>query len=74
MKATLEFELPQESEEHSLAVNGWKYRMVLSEMDQWLRKLVKYGEENSDEINGFCPSNVRERLWKMMEEEGLSLD
>ena len=34
MKAILEFNLPEESEEHQIALDGWKWREVLQLLDQ----------------------------------------
>jgi hypothetical protein len=42
MKATLEFNLPEDHIEFELAVNGPKMHSVLWEMDQWLRQQYKY--------------------------------
>jgi len=42
MKATLEFNLPDDRSEHELAIAGPKLLSVLWELDQWLRARVKY--------------------------------
>lgn len=46
MKATLEFDLndPDERREHSMAVNGRKAYMVLSDISGEFRKILKYGQ------------------------------
>ncbi len=41
-KATLEFTLPEESEEHHDAINGWRYRVAIWAVDELLRKALKY--------------------------------
>jgi hypothetical protein len=43
MKATLEFNLPEESEEHNSAINGWKYQLILEEIFNYLRRQEKIG-------------------------------
>ena len=48
MKATLTFDLPEEADEHTLAVNGGKFHSALWQTDQWLRGKLKYGHEYSD--------------------------
>lgn len=45
MKAVLEFNLPEESEEHLNALNGVKYRAVLDELDNELREQWKYQDK-----------------------------
>jgi len=42
MKAILEFNLPEESQEHYAAVNGDAYRDVIWAMNEWLRQQIKY--------------------------------
>ena len=42
MKATLEFNLPDDQEDFNHATNGFNYYMALVEMDQWLRGEYKY--------------------------------
>ena len=44
MKATLTFDLPEENDEHSYAVNGWRYALVLNDLNEWLRTQIKHGE------------------------------
>jgi hypothetical protein len=48
MIAKLEFNLPEEEEQHRVAVNGHKWRRVAEKMDEWLRGKVKYGHEFKD--------------------------
>ena len=75
MKATLEFNLPEDQPDFDLAVNGAKAQVVLWEMDQWLRAQYKYmpDEEYSEEryrTNEEC----REQLRELMFENGLKFD
>lgn len=47
MKATLEFNLPEEKDEYNFANNGVNYYSALVEFDQWLRSEYKYnGKED----------------------------
>jgi hypothetical protein len=51
MKATLEFNLPEDQEEFKHVYNGFNYYMALMEMDQWLRSEYKYnGKEEMYEV------------------------
>lgn len=48
MKATLEFQLPNERNEHRLALAGQDLYGALSQLDQRLRSLIKYGASPDD--------------------------
>lgn len=41
-KGILEFELPEEREDFETAQNGWKYKSILKELDEDLRRKLKY--------------------------------
>ena len=75
MKATLEFNLPEDHIEFEMAVNGSKIHSVLWEMDQWLRAQYKYmpdSEYSEDKYNTF--EKCREHLREIMIENGLNFD
>ena len=66
MKATLEFNLPEDQERFDFANNGFNYYMALSEMDQWLRSEYKYnGKEAMFE--------VRQKLNEIINENNVKL-
>ncbi len=44
MKATLEFNLPDEQEEYSMAIDGGKYRAAVDEVYSWIRSQLKYND------------------------------
>lgn len=46
MNATLTFSLPEEQEDHNNAINGYRYRLVLSELDNYLRGKIKHEDEH----------------------------
>ena len=64
MKATLEFNLPEEREEFEGATDGWKWQSVVWDFDQMLREKIKHG--NQEEL---VP--VREALRELVSEHGL---
>jgi hypothetical protein len=47
MKATLEFQLPEERDEHIRAVHAADAWALLDDIDQELRRILKYGSEIS---------------------------
>ncbi len=49
-KLILEYDMYDDKEEYENAVNGQKYRFILSEFDGHLRSIVKYGEVRGKEF------------------------
>lgn len=47
MKATLEFNLPEDKEDFDFATNGINYYSALVEFDQWLRSEYKYNDNEA---------------------------
>lgn len=44
MKATLEFNLPEEQEEHRIALNGGLYRSCIEEVREIMRRYRKHAD------------------------------
>ena len=75
MKATLEFNLPEDHIDFELAVNGAKAQSTLWEFDQWLRSQYKYmpdEEYSKDKYETF--EKCRAQLREIMFENGLKFD
>jgi len=74
MKAKIEFDLsePEDRTEHEQAVNGWKYSMVLYELDQELRRIWKYEDKNFE--RNVLAEELRDWLYDAIHEHGLKLD
>lgn len=66
-KATLAFNLPDESMEHCAALAGRDALIALERIDQWARGKLKYGEPSRDEIA------VLEELRRMIPPELLEI-
>lgn len=66
MKAILEFNLPEERNEHLLAVKSANIYSILLDIDQWLRSKIKH--EDREEFE-----EVREELHLLMEQHGFNL-
>jgi hypothetical protein len=71
MKATLEFTLPEESEEHQLAVDGIKWRGVVSDILEELRRDRKYTELS--ESDAAYNEKISEKIWQLMRDQNLEL-
>ena len=79
MKATLSFQLPEESHEHEQAVNAYKWVSVVWDIDQFLRGMLKYEGSNGVQLSDLkTPADalekVRDLLWENLNERGLKLD
>jgi hypothetical protein len=74
MKAKLEFNLPEELDDFSEAVNGGKWKFISWQLDQWLRGRVKYATdgESADKINAF--QEVRDELNELIRTSGINID
>lgn len=71
MKSKLIFNLPEENEEFNLACNGWKYKSVLCEFDNFLRAKLKY--EDISDVEYEVYEKTRTHLWELINEEKLDL-
>ena len=67
MKATLEFDLPEDFGAHLRAVQADRLTFVLWDLDQWLRDQIKY-QDNHD------VQPVRDKLHEILDDHGLILD
>lgn len=71
MKATLEFNLPEDELDLSNAINGNKFKLILWDMDQHLRNIVKHGE-NEEEVR--VAEELRNKLREYFSEYNVSIE
>ena len=64
--ATIQFNLPEDRDDFHTAIKGAKYRAALCDLDEELRKIVKYGSEEDN--RAMTPDKVRARLWEILAE------
>jgi hypothetical protein len=67
MKATLEFNLPEDRDDFYYATNGFNYYMALVEMDEWLRSEYKYNDKEE-------MYEVREKLREIILENNVKIE
>ncbi len=73
MKATIEYKLPEESEQFTVAAKAAELFLCLLELDNLLRDKIKYGEDiTTDRKEGY--SLIRDSLRDIMYNKGCSLD
>lgn len=71
MKATLIFDLPEEAVEFEAANKGLEWKMVVSDLLDFLRYQRKHVDHSPDEYRAF--EQVREHLVELMQERDLSV-
>jgi len=72
MKATIEFNLPDDDAEYYCATKGTAMLNALWEMQQEVRKIWKYEELNEDESN--MVERIREKFFDILRENDINLD
>jgi hypothetical protein len=72
MKATLEFNLPEDAVEHHDALHGMDWKICLSDLEQELRNALRYGHQlkTADE----AVDHFRTRLHEIIADRGLILE
>jgi hypothetical protein len=73
MKATLEFNLPEEAQEFRTAINGWKFKSVLNEINEDLRSKIKWQDDIPDEVRQALQA-VRDDMYQRLSEHNINLE
>lgn len=73
MKAILEFDLSKENREFRLAIDGSKWMTVVHDIDETLRREIRYNESLTEEQR-CCYEKIREDIREEMIEHGLNFD
>ena len=73
MKATLIFNLPDESQEFRTAINGWKFKSVLNEINEDLRSKIKWQDDMPDEVRQALQA-VRDDMYQRLSEHNINLE
>jgi 23S rRNA A2030 N6-methylase RlmJ len=74
MKATLEFNLPDDQQEYDLANSGLAFWNVLWELDQELRAKTKYAADDLPQEKYYAYQEIRDLLHELMNDNNVSLD
>jgi len=70
MKALLEFSLPEDADDHRDALDGPKWKLVCWNLDDELRRIIKYGENPKISL---CAQSWRDKLHELIQERNLNL-
>ena len=75
MKATLEFNLPEDKQDFDFATQGSDWWNVCWELDQWLRAQYKYmPDEEYSEERYRTYEECREKLRELIHDSNLNID
>ena len=70
MKATLNFDLPEDSFEFQCAINGVALRRSICDFQEYMRQMYKYNERISDAEKEMI-QHLREQFQEMLEGNGV---
>jgi hypothetical protein len=65
-KVMTTFELPEEHHEFMDSYNGFRWKLIVSELDEWLRMKIKHGQREEFQ-------EVRDHLYELVSNEGLHI-
>ena len=74
MKATLEFNLPEDKQDFDLATKGSDWWNVCWDMDQWLRGEMKHPSGDMSDETYEALQKCREKLRELIHDNNLNLD
>ena len=72
-KVTIEFDSFEDREEMESALNGAKWKMLVWDLDQYLRSELKYNDEITGKVYDAL-QKVRDHLHELKNESGLTLE
>jgi len=73
MKAILEFNLDEERHQFEDAIDGWKWKCIVSELDNEFRTRTKYASDDTPDEVVDALIKMRDFLRESLNEEGLIL-
>lgn len=74
MKATLEFNLPEDQPEYQMVNDASKMFSVIWDMKQWLRSQTKYAPDSMSEDTYNTFEECREKLNELLADNRVDLD
>ena len=69
MEAILKFNLPDDSHEFKMALDGSKWSSAMWELEQWLRSETKYNSEalSQEKYDAYC--EIRDKIYSIYREK-----
>ena len=74
MEAILKFNLPDDSHEFKMALDGSKWSSAMWELEQWLRSETKHNSEalSQEKYDAYC--EIRDKIYSILNKDGISFD
>lgn len=73
MKATLEFNLPDNQHDFDCAIDGAKWMSAMWDLNDWLRSQTKHPPDTMSDDTHQAFEDARAKLYEILNEEGLKL-
>lgn len=73
-KVILEFDGIEEAEDARTALDGYKWKIAMWGLDQWLRSQTKYAPEGQSEDTYQAFEKCRDMLHEIVNDNNISLD
>jgi hypothetical protein len=74
MKAVLKYNLPEDALDFKLALRSSDVYSVLWDLDQWLRKKIRYSGDDMSEDTYNAYEDCRKKLYELMQDANLNLE
>jgi hypothetical protein len=71
MKATLEFNLPEEETNFKYAMSARDMAMILTDLQIYIRSKIKHEVSDPDQLNAY--ENVRDELHSLLDDRNVTL-
>lgn len=66
MRGILSYSLPEDRDDFETAQNGWKYKLVIEELFNWIRSETKYLDKETVTFEA-----LREKIAELMDAEDI---
>ena len=65
-RVTMTYEMPEDHFEFMDAYNGWRWKLLVQEFDEWLRQQIKYQDKEHLQ-------EARDKLHELLDTSGLRI-
>lgn len=73
-KLIYEFEDNEDNSNFYIISNASNFYFCLWDLDQWLRSIIKYPDDNKKKLNSNTLQAIRDKLHELMEEHGVDFE
>jgi hypothetical protein len=72
-KIILEFDSENEANDAKSALDGWRWKSAMWELDQYLRNEIKYNDKNSSEVTA-AYEKLRNKIREILDDNLLQIE